>query len=89
MAARDDREIRDPYASRPAAPPPRSLFESAIVMLAAIAVFALGLWLSGMLLIAAGLSATGVGAGGGILLLIACVPAPAGLALAIYLWRKA
>lgn len=81
-------ELPDPHAGGD--PPPQGSSSGCAVLLGALVAAScilIGLYLSLMMFIAAGLSATGVSTAGGFLMLLAPVPALVGLVLGVLGYR--
>jgi hypothetical protein len=85
----DPNSLHDPYAGGRVAPPRRWPSTAEVVGGAVLALpfILVGLYLSAMMLVGVGLMATGVSAGGGVVLLLVPVPAIVGIALGVAAYR--
>jgi hypothetical protein len=81
--------LRDPHADGPGTPAQRGPSGCAVLLggLAAAPFVLIGLYLSAMMLFAAAMSATGVSAAGGFVMLLSPVPAIVGVVLGVAAYR--
>lgn len=85
----DPNALHDPYAAGRRPPPRRTPSTAAVLCggLLAAAFILVGLYLSLMMLVGIGLMATGVSAGGGVIMLLVPVPAILGIVLGVAVYR--